>query len=407
MIHYALHPGMLVRFMKGEYVGETRNVKTVLEKVSPHISPQDATHIERILMQGCPSHLMLSEPAAMKKEIIAKGNQSTFSMYTELVAKTMNKEEKHSHLIALKLWVLHFSPYCRSTAQGIQIKPGKDPRIIWDGSTKDLPHQIVLNEVTPTNTEAPIDFGKAKSKLLVSIYNWRISFPNKTIFIALADITACFRFARISADITGAFGFIAVLLYFLMTSHVFGSNTLASNWEPLRRAIETMVPVHMANAEALVKKHKEFLEKLIWVDPITNKSPAYSCPINQGVLQPDGNLIPPKGNIYVDDILSAGVGKKYVTNLLAATIESIFTVCGHPNVDVRQCPLSLKKWWTTSISPRQVVLVLAIDTNRMTVGLPQEYHDQVKKLLRKWPKNRKLFRAADMQKIDRKNSKTR
>ncbi len=80
MIHYALHPGMLVRFMKGEYVGKTRDVKTVLEKVSPHISPQDATHIERILTQGCPSHLVLSEPAAMKKEIIAKGNQSTFSM---------------------------------------------------------------------------------------------------------------------------------------------------------------------------------------------------------------------------------------------------------------------------------------------------------------------------------------
>ncbi len=91
MIHYALHPGMLVRFMKGEYVGKTRDIKTVLEKVSPHISPQDATHIERILMQGCPSHLMLSEPAAMKKEIIAKGNQSTFSMYPELVARTMNK----------------------------------------------------------------------------------------------------------------------------------------------------------------------------------------------------------------------------------------------------------------------------------------------------------------------------
>jgi hypothetical protein len=138
---------------------------------------------------------------------------------------------------------------------------------------------------------------------------------------------------------------------------------------------------------------------LIWVDPITNKSPAYSCPINQGVLQPDGNLIPPRGNIYVDDILSAGVGKKYVTNLLAATIKSIFTVCGHPNVDLRQCPLSLKKWWTTSISPRQVVLGLTIDTNRMTVGLPQEYRDQVKKLLHKWPKNRKLFRAADMQKL--------
>jgi hypothetical protein len=192
MIYYGLHPGMLVCFLKGEYVGELRDEKKLLARVAPHISQQDAAHIKGILMQGCPSHLVLSEPTKMKKEIIAKGNQHTFSMYPELVATTMNKEEKHSHIIPLNPWVLYFSPFCRSTPQGIQ---RKDPRIIWDGSTKDTPEQIVLNEVTPTDTEAPINFGKAKEKLLINIYNWRISFPNETIFIALADITACFRFA--------------------------------------------------------------------------------------------------------------------------------------------------------------------------------------------------------------------
>jgi len=311
----------------------------------------------------------------------------------------MNKEEKNSHLIALKLWVLHFSPYCRSTPQGIRVKLNQDPRIIWDGSTKDSPHQIVLNEVTPTDAEATIDFGKAKTTLLVNIYNWRVSFPDKTIFIALADITACFRFARISADITGAFGFMADSRYFIATSHVFGSNTSASSWEPLRRAIEAMIPIHMKNSQDLIIKHASLLESLKWEDPTTKKVLAQPCPINQGILQQDRNLTPPKGNIYVDDILSAGVGKDYVRNLLAATIESIFTVCGDPDITMRQCPLSLKKWRTTKISPTQIVLGLVIDTNQMTVGLPQEYRDQVKDLLTKWPKSRRLFRANDMQKL--------
>jgi hypothetical protein len=110
----------------------------------------------------------------MKDETIALGNQQTFHMYPEVVTKTMNKEEKNSHLIALKLWVLYCSPWCRSTSQGIQIKPGHNPRIIWDGSMKTWALQWVLNEMTPTENEAMIDLGKAKMKLLVSIYNWSL-----------------------------------------------------------------------------------------------------------------------------------------------------------------------------------------------------------------------------------------
>jgi hypothetical protein len=87
--------------------------------------------------------------------------------------------------------------------------------------------------MTPIVNEDGIDFGRAKMKFLTSIYNWRISYPDKTIYMALADITACFRFPRILADITGAFGFVADDLFFLMTSHVFGSNISASSWEPL------------------------------------------------------------------------------------------------------------------------------------------------------------------------------
>ena len=170
-----------------------------------------------------------------------QGNQQTFHMYPEVVTKTMNKEEKNSHLIPVKLWVLHCSPYAQSTAQGMQIKPGKKPRIIWDGSTKTLPDQIVLNEQTSIEFEVIVDFGTAKMRLLISIYNWRINFPKETIYVALADITVCFRFPRMAADLTGTFGFVVDAMYFLVTSHVFGSNTSCSSWEPIRRAIQVLI----------------------------------------------------------------------------------------------------------------------------------------------------------------------
>ena len=120
IIHYLLHPGMLIQNVKGKYVGESRDASQVVHEVSPYIDQQDANHISRILTSGCPSYINFEEPFGMKSFIIAKGNQGTFKMNPEIVTKTVNKEDKHSHLLPVKLWVLHFSPWCCHTAQGIR-----------------------------------------------------------------------------------------------------------------------------------------------------------------------------------------------------------------------------------------------------------------------------------------------
>ena len=118
--------------------------------------------------------------------------KKTFKIYPKAVTKTINKEDKNSHLLPVKLWALHFSPGCRHMAQSIQIKPGKNLQVIFNASLKGSPHEVVLNEFTPTKFEANIDFGHAKMNLPWRIYKLRINFPQKVIFMALADITACF-----------------------------------------------------------------------------------------------------------------------------------------------------------------------------------------------------------------------
>jgi hypothetical protein len=91
-----------------------------------------------------------------------------------------------------------------------------------------------------------------------------VSYPRETIYLALVDITACFQFPRISADVTGAFGFIAENLYFISTSHVFSSNTLAtSSCEAFRRAIHNLIPVLSQNHD-LIQKHNELLNMVKW-----------------------------------------------------------------------------------------------------------------------------------------------
>ena len=103
--------------------------------------------------------------------------------------------------------MVYFSPYLCCTPQGMREKRGKF-RVIFDASTQSYQHELVLNQVTDSEFEAIIDFGQSKMRLYISIYNWRISFPGEIIYLVLADISACFRYPRIAADLTGAFGFL-------------------------------------------------------------------------------------------------------------------------------------------------------------------------------------------------------
>jgi hypothetical protein len=141
--------------------------------------------------------------------------------------------------------------------------------------------------------------------------------------------------------------------YFLSTSHVFGSNTSASSWEPLQQAIQSLIHIY-SQQDDLVVKHKTLLDILNWVMPALDKVQlvkAFKCDLNKGVL--DDN--PLTANIYIDDILAAAAYKTRMVRLLAAIIEAIFLVYGVPNTSVRQCPLSLEKWDELTVGPRQLI----------------------------------------------------
>jgi hypothetical protein len=104
-------------------------------------------------------------------------------------------------------------------------------------------------------------------------------------------------------------------------------------------------------------------------------------------------------NIYIDDILAAAALQENMLKLLAAIIEAIFLVCGKPNIAVRQCPLSLEKWFELIVGMRQIVLGLIVDTNKMTVGMTDEYIQQCRNLLNLWDQDQRFFKVGNMQKL--------
>lgn len=276
----------------------------------------------------------------------------------DIVQKTLNKEDRYSHLLPIDALLCLFSPYLRHTAQGMVLKVGKNPRVVWDGSTKRTPMDVVMNEETSLDDELEITFGNSKTLFLTNIYNMRISHPLEQILLALADVKACFRHGHIHPDLnlTGAFGFLVNQLYMLATAMVFGSKTSAPIWEPFRRAIEAMTVV-FANREDLLIKHKRFLDMIDWSADAKNSTGSFTkaapCSINRGSVDSDGSEPPRPARMYVDDAMLAAIGAHRMRLTLAAMIEAIFVVMGKEDLQYRQCPLAMDKRQSLVVGPRQ------------------------------------------------------
>ena len=186
------------------------------------------------------------------------------------------------------------------------LKVGKDPHIVWDGSTKINSDDVVMNDILPLAQEAPISYGREKEKFCQQICNLRASFPDADIDLASADVKAAHRYPRFNPDIAAAFGFFIMGLYFFVpTAMVFGAAVSATLWEPFRRAIEVMTGVYLFQKD-LVAKHRAFLD-MISLDPPASDTSAFTnakaCPVNSGVHTPGGQLKPYPNYIFVDDCL--------------------------------------------------------------------------------------------------------
>ncbi len=141
-IHYRLHPGMLICYLNGEYVGKSRDAGQILQEVSPYISSEDTAHIKWVIKQGCPSYLNFKEEPENKLAVIWKRNQHTFLKHPEIARKAMNKEERNSHVVPLLPWIVHFLPYMRATPRGMREKYNKI-RVIFDSLMQTTSDEVV------------------------------------------------------------------------------------------------------------------------------------------------------------------------------------------------------------------------------------------------------------------------
>jgi hypothetical protein len=120
MIHFGLDPGKFVCFLLGEHTGQHWDICCTLDAIQDHVTSDDYSHIKQILLDGCPAQLTFEEPLSNKLEFISHGNSKSFVENPQLVQKTMNKEDRYSHLIPMDPLLCKKSPYLRNRTEQLR-----------------------------------------------------------------------------------------------------------------------------------------------------------------------------------------------------------------------------------------------------------------------------------------------
>jgi hypothetical protein len=63
---------MMIQYLKGKYVGKSRDVVKIINKMTLFVCETDIAHIKRVLTQGCPSCLVFDEARENKLFVIQK-----------------------------------------------------------------------------------------------------------------------------------------------------------------------------------------------------------------------------------------------------------------------------------------------------------------------------------------------
>jgi hypothetical protein len=87
--------------------------------------------------------------------------------------------------------------------------------------------------------------------------------------------------------------------------------------------------------------------------------------------------------------------------VLASLIEAIFVVMGEPDTALRQCPLAMDKWLELVVGPILIMLGLIINTNKLTVAIPEKYMSKLRELIdTTWHVNHRSFTVKEAQKLN-------
>lgn len=401
LFHFDLSVANVMRYVGNNYTGSYRDVEKAVEKMQELGVDDDLiTMYVRVMVLGAPAHMVAEsthENAVLHRRM---GNHPSVDQNIELVQKAMNKLEKNQFVMPFEQWIAPFVPHLFFSPTHVTMRPGKDPRFIFDASRRFTATSVPVNRMTSTPLGVELDcaYGDVLQRVLIRVWNLRITYPFLDIILHANDVKSCFRQLKHHPDVAGAFSYIIADLLYISCGLTFGSDFSPSTWEVPRRIIEQMSE-SLFSDNSLVSKHRDKLDQLVWSKQLGKSKTfvnAHPSATHKGVLDAEGKPVNTPHSMFVDDDLYADVfDVDRMERAIAAGVESIYILLGVSNLVVRQDPISWDKFLDMIIHYRTKILGLTIDTRLMTVGISPDYLEKVNKLLNTTWKNRKSFKVKE------------
>ena len=339
LYHYGMDVSLLIRYLGNNYTGEHRNVEETAAVLLQHGLDSDLVeHYRRVMTVGCPRVFNTEVTRENAMKYWRAGNNPSIGKKLPQVMKTMNKEHKNNHVIALPGWTWRFIPHLFTTPQHNHVRAGHKDRLIGDASFMHDPDSIPVNSMTEdaSKTELRCDFGTVKQRLYKRLYNLRITHPDRDLVIHANDVKSCFRQLKHHPDVVSVFSFIISETLFLSCGLFFGADFSPASWEAPRRVIEKLAEALFSD-KSLRQKHRAYLDQLKWQRGLGSQKAKFTVAvrdsINRGVADADGEDASTPHDAFVDDILYADVFCiERMEQAAAACIEAIFIVLGRSDL---------------------------------------------------------------------------
>jgi hypothetical protein len=404
LFYFDMDVSLLMRYLGNNYTAAHRNITAIVEKIRPHVDEYLIDHYIRVMSVGSPNTFVAETTRDNAMRYWRGGNNPSIKRKLGPVMKTMNKEERNNFVIPLPSWLWRFVPHLFFTPQHILEKLNKKDRQIFDAAYRHCPECIPINMMTSdaAKTELRCEFGDVKLRVLIRIWNLRITYPKLDIVLHANDVKSCFRQLKHHPDVMGAFSYILGDYLFLQCSLAFGSDFSPASWEVVRRIAEQLAE-KLFDDDTLRTKHRKYLDKLKWHQSLGNKkahfSPAKEDSINKGVLDEHGHPIKTPHAFYVDDDIYAEIFNiERIERAVAASIEAIFILLGESDLLARQDPISFDKMTETMVSFINIILGQGIHTRTMMLESPPAYvHETTALMKKRWHRGRPCFMINDLE----------
>ncbi len=399
LFHFDLSVANVMRYVGKNYTGAYRDVEASVERMRGLVDDDLLAHYARVMTFGAPSHFVAEATRENTLLHWRKNNHPSIMQDLDKTVKAMNKLEQHKFAIVLRSWIARFVPHIFFTPHHILKKAGKKDRLICDSSRRFTPTSIPINMMTSTSdgTELNCDYGRVLTRILIRIWNLRVTYPLRDIIPHANDVKSCFRQIKHHPDVMGAFSYIITKTLYLSCGLTMGSDFSPAVWEICRRLAEQLA-TSLFNDSSLRTKHRHRLDLLQWSKRLGKGKrddfvPAQACRIHKGVLEKNGHPVNTPHHLFVDDDIYAEIfDVERIERCVAAGIESIFILLGDSDTSVRQDPIAWDKLYEMIIHYINKVLGFIVNTRKMTIETPSDFIRNVSKLMTTtWGKHRKSF----------------